>query len=392
MIAEPVDSRRALVARAQAFAERHGDSTVTTTHLLFAVMAASETIWPKRIVERGGLTLELALRRLHWPTLGNVSSEDVRRYRVSMRLTVIIVVSAGFLAIVRRLRLRVVPVPRPALDRAAADADVGLLLLALATTPGRHLRLVDNATVLACAARRELGLDRWHHRLILGLDWPRLLTRRARAWLVAGVSKHGRMSWWGLGLLVFRAIGLVSALVFFFLTVPATVFLYLFLWPALILTTAVRTAVCAFAHLETRVHKWYEIPGGEIGLAGPGERVDARRLAAAILIPRVVAFAFCVSALVFVGWRSQRLGVALFPSDHRSSSCVALKRPGFRRASRALARRAPPGRIRWPSSVQSTPVSPFSAACKRAASAPAPSSSSTTSSRPRGARRPPGPS
>jgi hypothetical protein len=329
--AETTAERRGLLSRAQSFAEARADAAVTTTHLLLAVMAAGDTVWPKRIVERGGLSLELPLKRLHWPLVSGASSADVRRYRASMRLTVIVVVAAGFLAVFRRWRLRLVLVPRPPLDRAAAevlllaasldpprrhapDTQVGLVLLALATTPGRHLRLLDNGTVLACAARRDLGLDHWHQRLILGLDWPKLLTRRARARLVAKVAAHGRLSLWGLLLLTFRAVGLLSAAIFFLLTVPATIFLYVFLWPALILTTAIRSAACALARLETRAHKWYEIPGGEVSLAGGGGPVGSRRLAAVILIPRVAAFAVCVAALVFVGWRSQRLGVALFPT------------------------------------------------------------------------------
>lgn len=323
--------RQRLVGRAQGFAEARGDKAVTTTHLLLAVMAADESIWPEQIVARGGLSIELALRRMAWPRTLGASSIYVRRYRASMRLTIIVVVASGFYAIVRRWRLKVVPIPGPPLDRAAGDvltlaaklerprlsardAELGLVLLCLASTPGRHLRLVDNATVLACAVRRELGLACWHHRLILSLDWPKLLTRRTRAYLVSKVVAHGRLSLWALVLLAFRVLGILSTGIFFLLTVPATIFLYLFLWPALILSTAVRSVACAFARLETRAHKWYEIPGGEISLAGDGHPVDPRRLAAVILLPRAAAFAFCVIALVFVGWRSQTLGVALFPT------------------------------------------------------------------------------
>ena len=325
------DAIHAVVTRAQQFAERNGDDAVTTTHLLLGVMAACNTIWPRQIVNRGGMTFELALKRLHWTGLAGLADSGLRRYRVSMRLTVITTVAAGYLAVIRRLRLYVEQLPAPALDRGAADvlelaqsfnrsrprgfdAGPGSLLLALATTPGKHLRLLDNANVLASAVRRELGLDRWHHRLIVRLDWPKLMTRRIRAWLIAGVAAHGRFSLWGGGLLLFRTAGLFSALIFFLLVVPATLFLYLFLWPALILFTGVRTAVCALLGLETLAHKWYEIPGGEIALAGPGERVPARRLAAAILLPRFTAFVCSVAAFVFVGWRSQRLGVIQFPT------------------------------------------------------------------------------
>lgn len=319
------------VERGQTFAEINDDALATPTHLLLAVMAANETVWPQRIAERGGFTFERAVKLLHYPDLAKFASIELQRYRVSVRLTIIAVLAASFSIFIQKLRLRIEPAPLPPLDRAATevmelagsfgsshlhppDADIGRLLLALATTPGRHLRLLDNPTVLACAVRRDLGLDRWHHRLIVRLDWPKLVTRRMRAWLVAGVTRHGRVSTWSLGLLLFRTVGVFSALVFFLLTVPATLVLYLFLWPALILTTGVRVTVGSFVGLETRVHKWYEMPGGEIALAGPGDRVPPRHLAAVILIPRFVAFACCIVALVLVTWRSQRLGVALLPT------------------------------------------------------------------------------
>jgi len=325
------DQITATVERAQGFAERNGDAVVTTTHLLLAVMAARKTIWPRVIVDRGGMSFELALKRLNWRDLAGLADSQFKRYRVSMRLTVITVVAAGFFAVLRKFRLSVERIPSPALDRAAVDAvalarsfdtargsardpEIGQLLLALAATPGKHLRLLDNANVVACSVRRELGLDRWHHRLIVRLDGPQLLTRRCRAWLDAGVVAHGRLSAWGLGLLLFRVTGLFGALAFFFLVVPATLALYLFLWPALILFTGVRTAVARRLGLEVRAHKWYEIPGGELAIAGSGERVPARRLAAAILLPRVVAFICCIAALVLVSWRSQRLGVIEFPT------------------------------------------------------------------------------
>ena len=319
------------VARAQNFAERNGDDVVTTGHLLLAVMAARDTPWPRQIVNRGGMSFERALERRDWTKLANLADSDFSRYRVSMRLTIITIVASGYFAVIRRFRLRVEAFPAPALDRSSnevvelakrfasssrrgSDAETGSLLLALATTPGKHLQLLDDSNVLSCAVRRELGLDRWHHRLIVRLDWPKLVTRRVRNWIAGGVATHGWFSVWGVGLLLALTAGSFSAFLFFLLVVPATLFLYLFLWPALILFTGVRTAVSALLGLETRVDKWYEIPGGEIALAGSGERVPARRLAAAILLPRLTAFVCSVAAFVFVAWRGQRLGVVEFPT------------------------------------------------------------------------------
>ena len=245
------DLAREVVARAVQFAQIRGDGTVSPTHLLLAVMAERETQWPLHIVERGGFSFDLALRRLQWPELAAVSrvSPEARLYRVSMRLTVMIVVAAPFIALWRRLTVVVQPLQRPRLDRAAADVlqaasewpypperqsrdtGTGRLLLTLATTAGGHLRLLDNANVLACAIRRDLGLDRWHHRLILRLDWPKLMTRGARAWLHRRVTERGWLSVSGLAFLGFRGIGLLTAAILFFITVPATLVLYLFLWP-----------------------------------------------------------------------------------------------------------------------------------------------------------------
>jgi hypothetical protein len=328
-------SVRRIVARAVQFAQIRADPTVTPTHLLLAVMEDTRSLWARRIVERGGFSFNLALRRLRWPEVAAIVpiSPEARLYRASVRLMLIIVITGPVIALWRRLTIEAHPLERPRLDRSAADvlralsewpsksdshsvldSDVGRLLLTLATTPGRHLRLLDNANVLACAVRRDLGLDRWHHRMILRFDWPKLVTRRTRMWLRRQVFVHGWISIYGLALVGSLGLGLAAAVLVFAATVPATLVLYLFLWPSLILITGIRTGVCRLVGCDTRVHRWYEIPGGEIALAGDGEPIVPSRLMAAIIVPRAAAFMLCISALVFVGWRSQRLGVALFPT------------------------------------------------------------------------------
>ena len=42
---------------------------VTLTHALLAIMCEFDSPWPKRIIERGGLTFRLALRSLRWRIL-----------------------------------------------------------------------------------------------------------------------------------------------------------------------------------------------------------------------------------------------------------------------------------------------------------------------------------
>ena len=304
-------------------------------------MAAFESPWPQQIVERGGLSYEQALRRLGW-SRGAIAREpasppEVRLYRASMRVTttVVVITLVGVVArLVRRLlRRKRSHIPQLRCDLAAAQAieatrrllpgaraergdatNVGCLLLVLASTPGHHLRLLDNATVLACAVRRDLGLAAWHHRLILALDRPNLETRQMRLRLQRRVARHGRASRWGPALLCFRFAGLLFAVALFPVTVLATVLLYTFLWPATILMAGLRALAGMIVGCDARGRRWHEIPGGETSLFGDEPRISAARLAVVVLLPRVLAFACSFAALLVLVWRSQRLGVALFPT------------------------------------------------------------------------------
>lgn len=312
-----------MLARAERFAQVRGEMCIGTSHLLLAIIGAFETPWPRRIVERGGLNFEQAVRRLGWSQvaeLERVIPHDMRLYRASMRLRTIVLVTSVGVFVARIWRRVPRPASRPRADmgaietidiahrladerRSAAETpatelQVGHLLLALASTPGAHLRLLDNSTVLACAVRRELGLDDWHHRLILRLERPNLETRRLRMRLERRVNQRGPITRWGLMLLCFRAGGLILAAGMFPVTVLANVLLYLFLWPG-------------------------SIPGGEVSLAGGETRIHGRRLAAVILLPRCAGFALSLIAMVFVEWRAQRLGVVIFPTLYSRQDVLA---------------------------------------------------------------------
>ncbi len=337
-----------MLARAERFAQLRGDATIRTSHLLLAIIGAFETPWPRQIVERGGLNFEQAVRRLGWSQvaeLERVIPHDMRLYRASMRLRTVVLVTSVGVFVARVWRGAPKPASRPRADlgtietidiahrlakerRSAAETpitelQVGHLLLALASTPGGHLRLLDNSTVLACAVRRELGLDAWHHRLILRLERPNLEVRRLRMRLERRVNERGRMTRWGLMLLCFRAGGLILAAGMFPVTVLANVLLYLFLWPASLLMGGIRALVGMIVGCDVRSRRWHEIPGGEVSLAGGEARIHGRRLAAVILLPRCAGFVLSVIAMVFVEWRAQRLGVVIFPTLYSRPDVLA---------------------------------------------------------------------
>jgi hypothetical protein len=85
-------------------------------------------------------------------------------------------------------------------DRQEADAKpvVGHLLLALASRPGEHLKVLPNATVLACDIRTRVGLATSRHRLIspviapsrrLGaFTWGSIVSLPCTAGYLAGAS------------------------------------------------------------------------------------------------------------------------------------------------------------------------------------------------------------
>ena len=328
-----------VLARSERLAQMRDEPKITPTHVLLAIMCQFDSPWPKCIVERGGLTFRLALRRLRWhdsDDLDRAANSEVSVCRPSMRLMLIVLVASSTRFIFRIRRTVIVPVPTPPRDLATSElivlaeryaiiprprasvrqpkVDVGHLLLALASTPGGHLRLLDNGTVLACAVRRELGLDDWYHRLVLACDVPNLVIRRIRMRLDRGVAANGRLSSWGLVRAAYSTLGVVLALAVFPVTVLASLLFYIFLWPAAILIGGVRTLCAMIAGCDVTSHRWHEIPGGEVALAGSDTRLSGRRLAALVLAPRVVAFACGMATMVVVIWRSERLGIVISPT------------------------------------------------------------------------------
>jgi len=292
------------------------------------------------ILERGGLNFRNAVARLKWEQvdrLEEVARAEPPAYRSPMRLMVAVVwartvrLRLGYVFLMRRvgvpssdLRWSANAAEALALaKRFAAEGggpnpptriDVGHLLLALASSPGSHLRLVDGGNVIACAARRELGLDRWHHRLVLTCDRAKLSLRRWAIRLDREVSTHGRLSLWG----AIRAANALAGLLVAAFVLPITLFanliLYIFLWPASLLMAGLRAISGAALGYQTTNHRWHEIPGGELGLGGVKGRISDRRIAALVLLPRLLALLLSVAAMTILVWRSQRLGVITFPT------------------------------------------------------------------------------
>ena len=52
--------------------------------------------------------------------------------------------------------------------------------------------------------------------------------------------------------------------------------------------------------VETKTHRWHEIPGAELSVAGRSPLPDPRRLAAAVLLPRVKGFICGVAGLTIL--------------------------------------------------------------------------------------------
>ncbi len=317
-------------------AQARREGIVSATHLLLAVMAQADTPWPLLIVERGGFNFRNAVDRLRWKRvdyLEEVARPEAPAHRASMRMMVMVVLARIFRLIPKRRRTTTLrPTPtwsvnaaealilarrfatQNAKPNAQARVGVGHVLLALSGSPGSHLRLIDGGTVIACAVRRELGLDAWHHRMVLTCDRGNLTMRRWRMKLDREVSAHGRLSFWGAARWANALGGLLVAAAIFPITVLANVLLYIFLWPAGLLMAGLR-AICGVAlGCHTTNHRWHEIPGGELGLAGAESRVSDGRVAALVLLPRLLAFAFSVIALTVIIWRGERLGVFAFPT------------------------------------------------------------------------------
>lgn len=288
------------------------------------------------ILERGGLSFRNSLRRLRWgqaEQLLAAARSETQPYRSPVRLMVAVVL-ARIAGVVIRARRVTVARPAPVWTMNAYEVlslaarfgtqdrhtggtptiGVGHLLLALASSPGRHLRLIDGGTVIACAARKQLGLAAWHHKLVLACDRPKLTMRRWSMRLDREVSAHGRRSRWGLAWAADTLAGLLVNAAVLPITVAANVVLYLFLWPSALLMAGLRS-ICGLAlGLHTGNHRWHEIPGGELGLAGVERRIADTRIAAVVLLPRLLALVLSVLALAVIAWRSNRLGVVALPT------------------------------------------------------------------------------
>jgi hypothetical protein len=334
----------AVLLRAEEIALEQGHRLVRPTHLVLAVMSDRRGPWPRLILERGGLSYGSALGRLGWrPAIEpRTSAAEEPRFRSSMRLMLLVAIVASvalMLSIVRRMLAIEPPSPdarqlvRSAEARdairlaktfasergAGAKPTVGHLLLALASRPGEHLKVLPNATVLACDVRERLGLATSRHRLILACDRPKQITRRVHMRIDCELAARGRWSRWRIAWLVHGAAGVLGALTLFFLRVLTTALLYLFLWPGALLVAGIRAAFGAIAGCDSRSYHWLEIPGGEVALTSGSRPASPRAVALALLAPRLLAALLCVLVMTALLWRSAHLGVALAP--------IAFRRP-----------------------------------------------------------------
>jgi hypothetical protein len=334
----------AVLLRAEVIAREQEHRLVRPTHLVLAVMSDRREPWPLLILERGGFAYRSALQRLGWrpPIELRTSAAEEPQFRSSMRLMLLVAVVVAatlMLSIVRRMfaielpprdarRLELSTEARDAMrladtfarDRGAqAKPAVGHLLLALASRPGEHLKILPNATVLACDIRKRLGLATSRHRLILACDHPKRITRRVHLRIDLELAAHGRWSRWGVARLLYGAAGAFGALTVFFLSVLTTALLYLFLWPAALLMAGTRAFCGAISGCNARSYRWLEVPGGDVDLTSGSRPVSPRAVAAALLAPRLFAALLCILVMTALLWRSAHLGVAIAP--------IVLRRP-----------------------------------------------------------------
>ncbi len=324
--------------RADEIASKQGHDLVRPTHLVLAIMSDWDAPWPDLIVERGGLAYGSALRRLGWkpPAESRPPTAERIRLRSSMRLTLLV---AGIVAVtvvlsVARRALVMRPSPQ-ASDRLALSAEsieamrltealagtgvtrtkptAGHLLLALASRPGEHLKVLPNGTVLGCDVRERLGIATSRHRLILACDRPKLIARRAHMRIDREVASHGRRSRWGLAWLLYGAAGALFAVAAFPVTFLATALLYLFLWPAALLMAGVRALCGAIVGCEARSYRWLKVPGGDVALTPRSRPASPRAVAVGLLAPRLLAALIGITAMSVLFWRSADLGVVISP-------------------------------------------------------------------------------
>ncbi len=332
-----------ILTRAREIALDQGHDLIRPTHLLVAILADRATPWPILVLERGGLSDDSALRRLGWRPPAAWADTRAPRYRSSMRMMLLmasVVLLVSILRLARRLfAIRARPRSEGHLPISADSEEMlrlagaikgdrpgrteaGHLLLSLASRPGEHLKVLPNATVLACALRIRLGLASPRHRLIVACDRPKLITRRCHMRIDREVARHGRFSRWGLASLLYRGAGVLFALAVFPITVLATALLYLFLWPASLLVAATRSLCAAAAGCESSSHLWLKVPGGEVALTPTSRPPSPRAAAAALLAPRLVAAMFCILALLALLWQARDVGVVLSPVLYRRPDLI----------------------------------------------------------------------
>lgn len=328
----------AVLPWAEEIACEQGHRVVRPTHLVLAVISDQRGPWPLLILERGGLSYASALRRLGWRSSmePRASAAEEPHLRSSMRLTLlvaIVIAVALMLSIVRRMfaieapprgsrRLELSTETRDVVRLAEAFARdcgaeakpaVGHLLLALASRPGEHLKILPNSTVLACDLRKRLGLATWRHRLILACDRPKRIARRVHIRIDRELASHGRWSRWGAAWFLYGAAGAFGAVSVFFLSVLATALLYLFLWPAALLMAGLRALCGAITGCDARSHRWLEVPGGDVALTSRSRPASPKAVAFALLAPRMIAALLCILAMTALIWRATDLGIAIFP-------------------------------------------------------------------------------
>jgi hypothetical protein len=334
------DQLERVVVRARVIAELERETQITPTHLALAIMSAWNSPWPVLILERGGFSYNKALRRLRSDQPGDEWTGP--RYRSSMRLMLIVFAMDLFRSVrvlIRRvLALKNLP---PRLDRPvlsaesievmrlsrvlAASTEVsptlgdGHVLLALLSRPGEHLKILPNSTVVACAVRKSLGLATRRHRLILACDRLKWLTRRTHMKLDREIAARGRRSGWGIAWFAYAALGIVFAAAVFPVTVLAMALLYLFLWPAAVLMSGLRTICGAIIGCDARSFNWLKVPGGDVALTPRGQPASPKAVAVGLLAPRILALGLCLVTMIVLFWRSETLGVVISP--------VLLRRP-----------------------------------------------------------------
>jgi hypothetical protein len=347
--AEPRSSRayERLLLRADRIAREQRHGVVRPTHLLLAVMSDLDTPWPDLIVERGGLAYGSALRRLGWRFYSQPHRQEEERIRLrsSMRLSLLIAVAVLVrltIDIIRRMfAIELLPQATKRLPLSAESTEVlrlakdfestagaavpqatGSILLALASRPGPHVRVLPNATVLACDLRTKLGLATCRHRLILACDRPKLIARRIHMRIDREVASHGRLSHWGAAWALYGAGGGIFAFVALFASFVATGLLYLFLWPAVLLVAGTRALCGLIVGCDARSYHWLSIPGGEVAVTPESSPTAPRAVAAALLAPRLLAAVFCIAAMTVLIWRSADLGVAISPVVFRRPDVI----------------------------------------------------------------------